>query len=1318
MMVSCSDPVINRASSVIITDKMDYREINDILPDKDGYVWIATNGGLFQYNGHNYYHFVSTKDSTSICSNAVLKVYQTLKGRILVLTDFGACISESNTSFKTIISHGVYPSCRKVMETATGRLFIHVNDQDAALYIYDDSDTQAHKWVQGEFPEMDAMDNIWIWNRSANRLECYDGKSLHMLKSLEFTYNIYSSCSLPNGQIAYFTSSGIVLVDSGKSTVVSHLSGMDDAMKGLRVVDARQLNDSLVSLYSESDETMLWNVNNNTMIGAGDASFSYSIPHTDAKVMVEDLKGNLWIGTKHHGYSVEKPKEVPTRLRNFQDLFVNQEVTHLCEATDGGFYLLSGHKEVFFVDSSFSVTKVLLDPILKDSQLNQLKVDGKGNLWIVSNHHIVKGVVHGNKYIIERQFPYFTYTIGEDSYGNMWWESLHTLYCLKYGADIPIRVEDNFDLVNAIVPNGEHGIVVSTYGGEIFGVDSKTFQTKKIDIDFDSRHSVFLRDMVNGNDSTVWVASSDRGILRLNTTTWQYQLFYDERLCNQIVSIMPDEDGELWIGTLNGLIRCSPHSGIFAQVSTKSEEASRQFVPMSRVRLSSNDILMGMVDGIETIDTGSETCNNLHCPRIDFIVESRGMQSAYEEKKDTAVSSKTRAEISYAKIRMRSGNSGVGIYFSTFDNNESSFSTHALLDGFDTEWRVLHDNYAYYSHIPSGNYTLRLRFSDSRSGEEMRLSLPISVEYPLWRNPWMLFVVYPIIILLLSFAIYHYARIISRQRLKAKEATRLYEEEKRQNEQNLIYFTNVSHEFRTPLTMINGALKMLGSDKSNDASLLSLARQNSQRLLFLVNQLLNFEKMRNGKLQPANEAVDLVRLINQVATRHDLGEDVGKSHIHLETDPNEHLFIEGDTDMIDKVFTNLISNALKYTEGVPDVTVSIREAHREEVSALFGSPVPENPEYWVYAEVSDKGIGVRANEAEKVFDLFFKSRDARTSEVEGTGIGLYYTKKIVESHHGKIACRPNADGAGSVFFLAFPRLDLSADEAAKISSEGVIDKALPALPPVPPKVNKLHTDFKIMIVDDDESMLKFLALLLGQYDVISFNNAHDAWRMMVGKAPDMLISDVRMNGLSGYDLCKKVKNDRTFCHLPVILLSALSTSDQQISGLDAGADAYVTKPFDPQYLLSLIKSIIENRQRIHRRVALANAQNIEGDDIPDADSEFLKTLFQYMEEHSSDTEINIDELTGIIGMGRSKLFYKTKALTGMSPNNFFKTYKLNKAAKMILDSSYKLTYIADILGFSSQSHFTAAFKSQFGCLPSKYKEMNKTVGKTDENRGM
>ena len=479
-------------------------------------------------------------------------------------------------------------------------------------------------------------------------------------------------------------------------------------------------------------------------------------------------------------------------------------------------------------------------------------------------------------------------------------------------------------------------------------------------------------------------------------------------------------------------------------------------------------------------------------------------------------------------------------------------------------------------------------------------------------------------------------------------------------------------------------------------------------MLRLVNQLMDFNKLENDTLKLRVKRTDIISQLQRFVDIFRI--NANEKGIALNTYGLEDTFLMWlDVDKLDKIVGNLLSNALKFTPNGGKVELCFDVITREEAARLFTLTDKDIDTQYVKVAVADSGNGIPEEQLEKVFERYYQlDNQSKGTYNWGTGIGLYYARSLALLHHGYLKAGNRTEGSGAVFTLLLPVNDLSYTPEECTLPEEEQNKAFPIQTEEQYQLENTESIRQqkqtLLVVDDDTEVAHYLkALLSPVYNVVCRFDADSAFKAMSEEAPDLVLSDVVMPGRNGYDLCRQIKEDLQLCHIPVILVTAKATVENQVEGLNTGADAYVTKPFEPNYLLALIKSQLKNREKVRSLLSRSTpTDEIEENVLSPQDNTFMTELYHLMENELSNPELDVARMTELLKISRTKFYYKVKGLTGENPSVFFKTYKLNRAAKLIKEGKYTISEIADMTGFSTLSHFSTSFKKQFGATPSEY----------------
>ena len=601
------------------------------------------------------------------------------------------------------------------------------------------------------------------------------------------------------------------------------------------------------------------------------------------------------------------------------------------------------------------------------------------------------------------------------------------------------------------------------------------------------------------------------------------------------------------------------------------------------------------------------------------------------------------------------------------------------LEGFDDQWRQCTPGSATitYSKIPYGKYSFRVRLpaGSDHAGPEAEKRLFIEVSPPFYLSA-AAYVVYGLLALgaLVLIRIYYTRRNVRRQ----QQHIQAFEREKERELYNakISFFTNIAHEIRTPLTLIKGPLENILGRQMTDRSMaedLIVMDRNTNRLLDLTNQLLDFQKIEKERLSLNLTRQNVTDIVEETFYR--FSSSAKQQHKTFELDPGEGaIHAQVDREAFTKILSNLMNNALKYSETMIRVGLSVAgDAFR--------------------VTVTNDGEVVPPEMREAIFAPFF--RHTRKEESTGTGIGLALSRSLAELHHGTLAME--ADTELNVFVLTVPLCrqeaeavveTVSAEDAESISDE---------------RGDPGWEAYSVLVVEDNPEMCAFIRRQVSEsYSVLTAGNGVEALELLEKNYVNVIISDIMMPKMDGIEFCRQVKTDLRYSHIPLILLSAKTNLRSKISGMDAGADAYVEKPFSSDYLLSVIANLIKSRQMLSEAFSknpLVLANTVATSSV---DTDFIVRLQEIIQANLSDPEFKINDIAEMVHMSRASFYRKIKGVLNMTPNDYLRLVRLKTAARLLRDKRYHINEVCYMVGFSSTSYFAKCFQKQFGVLPKKY----------------
>ncbi len=636
-----------------------------------------------------------------------------------------------------------------------------------------------------------------------------------------------------------------------------------------------------------------------------------------------------------------------------------------------------------------------------------------------------------------------------------------------------------------------------------------------------------------------------------------------------------------------------------------------------------------------------------------------------------------------------------------------------MLEGVDEEW-VYSGNrrFANYTGISPGSYIFRVKGSNNDGyWNEKGASVRLTIKPPPWKT-WWAYTFYGIALgaLLLALRLYDLKRQRLKQALELEqvEADKLKELDSMKSR----FFANISHEFRTPLTLILGPLEKLltKTDDKDCVKDLNMMQRNARRLQRLINQLLNLSKLEAGEMKLIAGERNIVSLVRGYV--HSFESLAKQKNIKLKfASDDERTMIYIDSDKIEKVLYNLLSNALKFTPDGGEISVSVLT---HPVKPFY----KEGREEGINIIIADTGPGIPPDKVKRVFERFYQANNAYSGDQEGTGIGLALTQELVKLHHGDIVVE-SQEGKGTTFIITLPKgyEHLKPEEIIQqVKTEALDDEVIPDLPLEETFVRKdAREDIDIeqaaddkpilLLVEDNDDLRSYVRSCLDDdYTVHEAVDGELGLKAAIDKIPDLIISDVMMPEMDGYQLCRALKSDERTSHIPVILLTAKASKEDKIEGLEIGADDFLTKPFDPAELQVRIKNLIEQRQALRQKYLkeLNLYPQPQPEDTISMDKKFLQKAYELVEQHLDDADYSVEQFMDEIAMSKVQLYRKLKGLLNLSAVEFIRSIRLSHAARMIREKADNIAQIAYAVGFNNPSYFAECFKKQFGQSPSEY----------------
>ncbi|MBW6535328.1 MAG: response regulator [Mariniphaga sp.] len=1009
----------------------------------------------------------------------------------------------------------------------------------------------------------------------------------------------------------------------------------------------------------------------------------------------EGTENEIFIGCRTNGLNIVAKSETTTQFPEFSSLhFAGHDVPG--KAMDGIWDIEKQSDSLFWLGTDLGLYKLFRndksgwktekfqsdEPI--DFPIRKVFVDNNRNIWCGSHGY---GLLFIPNPINNKTGKFFRYensiddsntlsdnvilSIFIDS-GNRFWVGTNN------GLNLLQNKYDNLDLSGFAQPRLRFKRFVAV------SPDAEFLNNNEINSFFEN---------FNGD---IWIATQGGGIniYHPNTERFSHITTEDGLPSNDVIAMLPDGDGNLWISTHKGLVCYNRFADNpkFQAFSSADGIQGDIFMVNSFFKASDGQMFFGGDNGF-TCFYPREIESNAIKPRI-FLNELR-IRNIIVELGDTIfrkeIWKKPINEASRIAVPYKNNTISIGVSALHFQNPAKNRVTY-YLEGLFSSWYTVPatSEFVYLSNIPPGTYTFRAKTisADGLVSEDEK-TLEIFVAPP-WYLTNLAIILFGLFGLALAYGFIFI--LVNRQKLiYQKKIDKMTIEN---NESKMMFLTNIAHELRTPLSLIVAPvedlvrnMKVEGQWKNH----MQLISRNSNYLLRLINQIIDFRKLHAGKLTLQPKKANIVRVVKDVVLNFKGYESNRNIQLKLNV-PAETVHVIIDVQKIEEVLYNLISNAFRHTFDNHSITVSLEVTDENLNGKNAGT---------IQITVFNEGKEISEADRERIFERFYKVDETS----EGAGIGLSFAKSLVEMHNGQISVE-SVSGKGVSFCVKLPFNSADEPDSEKNLQLDNQDKGHIIQPVFKENIMELENGVsKILIAEDNPELREFLFTVLSRnYHCLVAENGTEGWQMIKKHQPVLVISDIIMPGMSGLELCRKVKTNNETCHIPVVLLTAKDTPEHISEGFDFGADAYVTKPFDVNLLLAQTSRLIQNRELIKEKYKAQNFMVEVGDNISSRDEDFIQSVKAILEENISDADFNVNKLAGHLNISTTQLYRRIKELTGYSPVELIRVIKLQKAYTLLSKRNSTVKEVCYLTGFNNLSYFIKCFREHFGITPANFRD--------------
>lgn len=1342
------------------------RAISSIIQDKNGFMWIGTNGaGLYRYDGVNYFGYKYDAKPGSVNSNFIYTTFIDAHNNLWIGTDEGLCLYNRNLdnfakiniqdaiekgydepiTIKTIIEDnngnlilGAYGFGlfklniktlkvslvqSKVLQRPNFLIKCSAKNKQGIIYLgtsyglleidLNGKVKQVYKDKFKREPLLDDIENLvidkfgflWLGTTENGLIKIKPETDNYQFENFSITKNkILSIVQSSLDYIICGTENDGLLVVNYKGQVLQkylHSKYNNFSLK----------SNSVWSLY-EDKEKRVWLGYFNKGLGVFDkpnnkfnaleslVNNDNSLQTSYVTSVIKDKKGNLLISNEGGGldiYNLNTKQYIHVHKNNqsyysgldatdIQTIFIDSKQNIWIGSWDRGIYFLKNGTTRFINYNTANTAG------LKSNRIFSFSEDSKGRIWIgtfISGLHYYDN--KSSKFVHCDTRPFaenelnkaFIRKVFVDSDDILWVGTILGLYQVSLKDDSGFRVTKMRD--------------------EMF----------KDKIKYNSIQTILS--IYESNDKRIWIGTDGEGLFSYNKKTKLFSNYdnfpgLEEKSVRAIIS---DNNGSLWISGGAGLTKLDFKNKKSTNFNKDDGLIDNDFNNNAVFKDANGELYFGGYEGVNYFNP-NEIKKVEKAPRLyfsDFKLFNRSIKPNEDSSPLKKVISQTK------EIILNHAQSVFTIEYVGINYNYSKKNQYAYyLEGFEKDWNYVgNKRSATYTNLEAGDYVFKVKSANADgSWSDVQLELKITVLPPWWKTFW----AYLIYVSILVFLIIYFNKIYQ-NRFKARQAIILQREKTIQleklNNNKLQFFTNISHEFRTPLTLIINPLEDILRSKNLSRELhnkLKIVHKSSDRLSRLINELMDFNKLEFNKISLQAKKIEVLTFTQGIIGYFD--EEAAARNITINFDSSlEELEDWLDPKMLEKILFNIISNAFKFTPDDGFITIAVEKSEIDNELLINGNKVPS-----FSITITDTGSGIHKKDLKRIFDRFYQVNNVNKDYYGSTGIGLEVVKEFVELHKGKIDVE-STPGEGTKFTVTFPlgksfyKENEIIDEVFEVeknknkflfepdtdqTDEEEITATNEEIVAATAKANT------VLIVEDNLELRNYLKQELSKlYKVITAENGKKGYELAVQKLPDIIITDVIMPVMDGLQLCKNIKGDLKTSHIPLLMLSAKAMVNDRLEGIDSGADLYLSKPFELDILKSSLAQLITSRQIMFKKFYTGITKDGK-EKTTSLDNDFIQKILYFINENISEPELTVELLSAKIFLSRSQLYRKIKTLTGVSVNEFIRNVRLEKAKQLIEKGNNNINEISYKVGFTSPSYFAKCYKIKYGYLPTQEKK--------------
>ncbi|KAA6349730.1 Sensor histidine kinase TodS [termite gut metagenome] len=1274
-----------------------------IMQDSYGFMWFGTSDGLNRFDGYEFKVYRNNdKDATSLGNNQVYTLCEDSHKNIWIGTSKGVYIYnydtgkfnhfDHKTDFEVLISCDI----KKILLSTSGKIWIATLGQ--GFFIYDpekqiltqNSQYTPFVWDISE----DSIGHIYMSSHEEG-LFCFDQNGRFIEKETS-SLNFENKGNVKINCVEYIDNNVWFSVGATHFGCLNPKNWKCTYYENKEVGTIRD-----ISKYSEwklligTDNGLYWfDILTKTFDRIESPSDFRGLSDQSIYTILRDKEGGYWISTHLGGvnYLAKQAKsfEYYHPSYSLSGKVIGKVIYSFAEDLDRNIWI-GGSDGLRMLDNN---TQKIKDYPVAQWNIQSLLIDDD-NLWVGTLDEGVKIInTKTNKIIEHLHYRYQPNTVCSNDILSLYKDRRNDIYVgTSWGMCRYNRETKDFTTLNFVgtmisvadmIEDKNSNIWVATLNSGVFRYSLNNRQSAYFTYDKTKKNSL-------GNNSVITLFEDSNGLLWFGTDGGGLYFYDDEEgfinfdlednilPSKTIYSIEEDNSGFLWISTNAGLLKINSKNKFDSKIFTQENGLqSNQFNSRASLKASNGRFYFGGINGFNVFFP-DEFKENLYIPPvyitdIHFYNKKNGKTSIIKTDKPAYLSKKITIPFNQNNIVFKF----VALSYEDSPRNQYCYK----LEGFDADWIYSNSNMTTYANLSPGKYMFHVTASNNDGKwNENATSLEIIIIPPWWKST-IAYICYFILICVLLFILVRYGQKKTNEKIRRQIEKYSINKEKEVYQSKIDFFVNLVHEIRTPLSLIKLPLEKVTETNKDEKSnrYLSTVNKNIDYLLNIVNQLLDFQKTESKKVELYFTDYDINLLVTNVYNQFDSILELKSISFNLEL-PKEKRVYSIDVDVITKILINLISNAVKYSNSL----INIRLEYFDDSFVII---------------IKDDGIGVADSEKNKIFEAFYQTKDTNN---KGIGIGLAFSKQLAEVHNGILSVVDNEFG-GATFKLEIKK-------AQSIESQEIVENTIIDFENQEQYQSSGFQSCRVLVVEDNTELLNLITdMLSDSFIVIKAKNGKDALYKLLHKPVDIVVTDVMMPEMDGFELSRRIKSDINISHIPVILLTAKVTTEAKIEGMQQGADVYIEKPFSIKYLKMQIENLLKLRLSFQEMMIKMPFYTKPTIAISNKDHEFLTKLKDEIEEHLSESDFSIDSIAEAMFMSRSNFYRKIKSITDMAPNDYLKTVRLNRAAELLLQKDCRVGDIYLQVGFSSSSYFAKCFKALFNASPREYKDCNGQVG--------